>query len=71
VPEAGEPVFLQAKRSKAPRGNDFHVLQQGETLRSVAQWYGVKLSSLRKMNNLDDTQEVIPGTTLSLRKRIK
>ncbi|MCK9638596.1 MAG: glucosaminidase domain-containing protein [Prolixibacteraceae bacterium] len=71
VPEAGEPVFLQAKRSKAPRGNDFHVLQQGETLRSIAQWYGVKLSSLRKMNKLDDPQEVTPGTTLSLRKRIR
>jgi hypothetical protein len=71
VPEAGEPVFLQAKRSKAPRGNDFHVLQQGETLRSIAQWYGVKLSSLRKMNKLDDPQEVAPGTTLSLRKRIR
>ena len=71
VPEKGEPVFLQAKRSRAPRGNDFHVVQQGETLRSVAQWYGVKLSSLRKMNNLDDTREVAPGTTLSLRKRIR
>jgi hypothetical protein len=71
VPETGEPVFLQAKRSKAPRGNDWHVVQQGETLRSVAQWYGVKLSSLRRMNNLDDTQEVVPGTTLSLRKRIR
>ncbi|MCK9414283.1 MAG: glucosaminidase domain-containing protein [Prolixibacteraceae bacterium] len=70
-PEAGEPVFLQAKRSKAPRGNDFYVVQQGETMRSVAQWYGVKLSSLRKMNNLDETQEVVPGTTLSLRKRIR
>lgn len=71
VPETGEPVFLQAKRSKAPRGNDWHVVQLGETLRSVAQWYGVKLSSLKKMNKLDDTQEVAPGTTLSLRKRIR
>ena len=71
MPETGEPVFLQAKRSKAPRGNDWHVVQQGETLRSVAQWYGVKLSSLRKMNNLDDTLEVVPGTTLSLRKKIR
>ena len=72
VPEPGEPVYLQAKRSIAPRGNDFHVVQQGETLRSVAQWFGVKLSSLRKLNNLeDDTQEVAPGTTLSLRKRIR
>ncbi len=71
VPEAGEPVFLQAKRLRAPRGNDFHVVQQGETLRSVAQWYGVKLSSLRKMNKLDEEAKVPVGTVLSLRKMAK
>lgn len=67
VPQTGEPVFLQSKRSKAPRGNDFHVMQNGETLRSVAQWYGVKLSSLRKMNRLNDHEEVPVGSTISLR----
>jgi hypothetical protein len=71
VPEVGEPVFLQAKRSKAPRGNETHTVQQGETLRSVSQWYGVKLQSLRTMNRLDDGEEVNPGTVLSLRKQIK
>lgn len=67
VPQTGEPVFLQSKRTKAPRGNDFHVIQNGETLRSVAQWYGVKLSSLRKMNRLNDNEEVPVGTTITLR----
>jgi hypothetical protein len=67
VPLAGEPVFLQSKRSKAPRGNDFHVLKQGESLRSIAQWYGVKLSSLRKMNKLSENEEVPVGTTITLR----
>ncbi len=67
VPQVGEPVFLQSKRSKAPRGNDFHVVQNGETLRSVAQWYGVKLSSLRKMNRMNDNEEVPVGTTITLR----
>lgn len=66
-PEAGEPVYLQAKRSKAPRGNDFHVVQKGETVRSIAQWYGVKLRSLEKMNRLSSGEQVRPGTTLSLR----
>ncbi len=67
VPEAGEPVYLQYKRSKAPRGNDFHVVQKNETLRSIAQWYGIRLQSLRKMNRLDDGVEVRAGTTLLLR----
>ncbi|HWS00347.1 MAG TPA: glucosaminidase domain-containing protein [Prolixibacteraceae bacterium] len=69
VPEPGEPVFLKAKRSKAPRGNDWHVVQRGETLRSVAQWYGVKLSSLRKMNGLAEGAEVRAGEVLALRKK--
>ncbi len=71
VPKAGEPVFLQTKRSKAPRGNNFHVMQYGETIRSVAQWYGVTVRSLRKMNKLDEFQELQAGEVLSLRKKIK
>ena len=71
VPVAGEPVYIQAKRSKAPRGNDFHTVRQGETLRSIAQWYGVKVQSLRKMNRLGNEQEVQAGEVLSLRKKIR
>jgi hypothetical protein len=67
VPATGEPVYLQTKRSKAPRGNDTHTVQQGESLRSISQWYGVKLQSLRKMNRLADNEEVQAGTTISLR----
>jgi hypothetical protein len=67
VPETGEPVFLQLKRAKAPRGNDTHTVQQGETLRSISQWYGVQLQSLRKMNRLGDNEEAAAGTTISLR----
>ncbi|MEI6277270.1 MAG: glucosaminidase domain-containing protein [Prolixibacteraceae bacterium] len=69
LPQAGEPVYLQAKRSKAPRGNDFHVVRDGETLWSVAQWYGVKVLSLREMNNLSEFEEVKAGAVLSLRKK--
>ena len=71
VPVAGEPVYLQTKRAKAPAGNDFHEVQPGETLRSVAQWYGVRIQSLKRMNNLPDTSEVEAGMKLSLRKRVR
>ena len=70
-PEAGEPVYLQSKRSKAPRGNDYHTVLRGEDLRSISQWYGVKISSLRKLNNLGDNGEVRAGDVISLRKRLK
>jgi hypothetical protein len=71
VPEPGEPVYLRTKRSKAPRGNDFHMGQKGETLRSIAQWYGVKLQSLQKMNRLSDPTESVAGKAISLRKKIR
>ena len=71
VPKKGDPVYLKGKRSIAPRGNDYHVVQKGETLWSVAQWYGIKVQSLRKMNKLDENQEVKSGEVLSLRKKIK
>lgn len=71
APVAGEPVYLQYKRSKAPRGNDFHVVQKDETLRSIAQWYGVRLQSLRKMNRLADGVEVKAGEVLSLRRQTR
>ncbi|MCE1198074.1 MAG: glucosaminidase domain-containing protein [Marinilabiliales bacterium] len=71
APLAGEPVYLQAKRSKAPRGNDFHLVQEGETIHSIAQWYGVKMQSLRKMNGMSETEEVHAGQQLSLRKKIR
>jgi hypothetical protein len=69
VPQKGEPVYLQAKRSKAPRGNEYHVVQKAETLWSVAQWYGVKVQSLRKMNKLSEFEEVKAGEVLWLRKK--
>lgn len=70
-PDAGEPVYLQSKRSKAPRGNDYHTVVRGEDLHSISQWYGVKISSLRKLNNLGDNGEVRTGDVISLRKRLK
>jgi LysM repeat protein len=71
TPEPGEPVYLQSKRSKAPRGNDWHVVQQGESLRSISQWYGIKLQSLRKLNGIGNNRAVNAGDVLSLRKKNK
>lgn len=68
--EAGSIVYLQSKRGSAPRENDFHILKQGESLWSVAQWYGVRLNALYRKNRMNPGEEPKPGQQISLRKKV-
>lgn len=59
LPKKGEPrvgsvLYLESKRSKADKGfkNHPHAVKAGESLYDIAQMYGIKLSSLYKLNNL-------------------
>ncbi len=70
MPEPGSLVYLQSKRGSAPRGNDFHVLKQGESLWSVAQWYGIRMNALYRKNRMTRGEEAVPGQKISLRKKI-
>lgn len=70
-PEAGSIVYIQSKSGSAPRGNDFHTLKKGESLWSVAQWYGVRMSSLYRKNRMNQGEEPKPGQRISLRKKVK
>lgn len=70
-PEAGSIVYLQGKRGSAPRGNDYHVMKKGESLWSVAQWYGVRMSALYRKNRIDEGDLLQPGQKISLRKKVK
>lgn len=69
-PELNDLVYLQGKKGKAPRGNDYHIAKQNESLRSIAQWYGVKLNSLYRLNKMKKGQEPYPGQVISLRRKI-
>ena len=71
IPEPGSIVYIQGKRGKAPNGNDFHTMKQGESLWSVAQWYGVRLKALYRKNRLNPGEEPKPGQQISLRKKVK
>jgi len=68
---AGSIVFIQSKRASAPRGNDTHILKQGESLWSVAQWYGVRLNALYRKNRMNQGDEPKPGQQISLRKKVR
>lgn len=48
--QSGDIVYLEKKKSKYTGPKDYHYAQDQETLHHVAQEYGIKLSSLAKMN---------------------
>ena len=66
-PYAGEIVYLQRKKLYAETA--YHILKPNETLRTVAQQYGCRLSSIYKLNNIDKSEiSVEAGMRLQLKK---
>lgn len=65
--QPGQILYLQPKRSKAESGLTIHIVQPGETIYSISQKYAVKLSSLYKMNLMNEGTECVEGQKLRLR----
>jgi LysM repeat protein len=63
--KAGQIVYLEHKRRKGAAEN--HKVQQGESLYSISQLYGIKLKLLYKRNDLREGVEPKRGTVLRLR----
>jgi hypothetical protein len=65
----GDIIYLQPKRRKAARGNEIHVVQEGESMRDISQSYGVRMKNLYLMNQMDEGREPRPGDQLNLRRK--
>lgn len=63
----GQRIYIQPKRSKASRGNDFYTAVDGDKMYQIAQNYGVKLKKLYKMNEMKPGDEPISGQKIYLR----
>ncbi|MBQ7531971.1 MAG: glucosaminidase domain-containing protein [Paludibacteraceae bacterium] len=50
----GDRIYLFPKRSKADKRNTRHLVQPGETAWDIAQHYGMKMSSLYKINGIPE-----------------
>jgi len=61
----GQEVYLAGKRRKAEV--TFHTLKSGETVYSVAQFYGIKTKMIYRRNSLEPGSEPGPGMVLRLR----
>lgn len=59
-------IYLQKKNKKADKGHDYHVVRGGESLWSISQVYGVRVTSLMKRNDLVSAT-VHAGQILKLR----
>lgn len=46
--------------------NETYVVQEGDTLISIAQLFGVRVIDLIEANNLENVYNLIPGTTLTV-----
>lgn len=63
----GQKIYLEKKRRKALE--PYHVVQKNETLRSIAQLHGIRLSSLCKKNKLKADDKLKVGDLLYLRQK--
>lgn len=63
----GTLVYVQPKKKEAPKGIDKHVIESDDTLRDIAQRYGVKLDRIYKMNSFDGSYVPKEGDIIKLR----
>ncbi len=67
--KVNQRIYLQSKKRKAARGNNYHTVKEGETLYSISQLYCIKLRRLCKMNRVGKNYKVKPGMRIYLRHK--
>lgn len=64
----GTEVYLKPKKKQAVKGLDKHVVEGSDSMRGIAQRYGVRLESLLKMNGMTESDVIREGDIIKLRK---
>jgi LysM repeat protein len=65
----GQKIYIEKKRRKALE--PIHVVQKNETLKSISQLHGIRLSSVCKKNKLKSDSKLKVGDVLYLRQKKK
>jgi LysM repeat protein len=63
----GQKIYIQKKRRKALE--PIHVVQKNETLKSISQLHGIRLSMICKKNGIKPTAKLKVGDVLYLRQK--
>ena len=64
----GTVVYLQPKKNQGVKGLEKHVVEEGDSMRDIAQRYGIKLARLYKINGMSPTDVMREGDIIKLRK---
>lgn len=67
VIRSGQRVYVQPKRNRASKGNEFYTVKEGDTMYQIAQSYGIKLKALYKKNEMKPGEEPAVGQKIYLR----
>ncbi len=67
ITENDQLIYLQRKRKTG--NNDFHIVQPGENLFTIAQQEAIRLESLRELNWLSEEDSPAVGERLSLKSK--
>lgn len=66
-PAEGDIVYIERKESRWGGAEAYHTVVAGETMRSIAQTYGIRLAKLEKMNRRKGADVLTAGETIKLR----
>lgn len=66
-PVKGEIIYIERKESKWCGNARQHVVREGETLRSLSQDYGIRMSKLAHLNRLQPDEALMVGQTLKIK----
>lgn len=64
---SGDRIYLQPLKRTYHGGLRMHTVKDGETVASIAHFYGIKSDVLRKRNNMPDNCEPLAGTQIALK----
>jgi LysM repeat protein len=64
----GEVVYIQSKNRKNSSKKPIHIVEKGETMHSISQYYAVRLDKLYIYNGINSWQEPKIGDEIYLRK---
>lgn len=70
VLESGVHIYLEKKKRSYRGEYEFHLVEEGETMESIAQLYGMRLKSLYAKNRMPKDSKTIVGVKLSISRSV-
>lgn len=67
----GMVIYLEEKNKYSKKGHKYHIIREGESLHSISQKYGIKLSSIYSLNEISSDYVPQIGEKLKLNRKIK